>query len=44
MTGKNPIEVSYHFKNNKKILVNAVIMGGAREDSTRIGTGGTVRK
>ena len=45
MTGKNPIEVNFLiliFK--KKVLVNAVKMGGAREDSTRIGTGGTVRK
>lgn len=27
-----------------QILVNAVINGGAREDSTRIGSGGAVRK
>jgi small subunit ribosomal protein S5e len=34
MTGRNPIEV----------LILAVQNGGAREDSTRIGSGGTVRK
>eukprot|EP01016_Furgasonia_blochmanni_P050837 TRINITY_DN7918_c0_g1_i4.p1 TRINITY_DN7918_c0_g1~~TRINITY_DN7918_c0_g1_i4.p1 ORF type:complete len:351 (-),score=121.79 TRINITY_DN7918_c0_g1_i4:34-1041(-) len=34
MTGKNPIEV----------VVNAVKNSGAREDATRIGTGGVVRR
>ena len=34
MTGKNPIQV----------VINAVIAAGVREDSTRIGTGGVVRK
>jgi small subunit ribosomal protein S5e len=34
MTGKNPIQV----------LVDAVSNGGAREDSTRIGSGGAVKK
>ena len=34
MTGQNPIQV----------LVDAVQKGGAREDSTRIGTGGVVRR
>jgi small subunit ribosomal protein S5e len=34
MTGRNPID----------ILCQAVAKGGAREDSTRIGKGGAVRK
>lgn len=34
LTGLNPIQV----------LVNALTHGGAREDSTRIGSGGTVRR
>ena len=34
MTGRNPIDV----------LCQAVMKGGAREDSTRIGKGGAVRK
>lgn len=34
LTGKNPLEV----------LVNAIIQAGPREDSTRIGSGGVVRK
>ena len=34
LTGHNPIQV----------LVNALTFGGAREDSTRIGSGGTVRR
>jgi len=34
MTGQNPIQV----------LVDAVQRGGSREDSTRIGTGGVVRR
>ena len=34
LTGANPLQV----------LVNAVKNGGAREDSTRIGSGGTVRR
>jgi len=34
MTGKNPLEV----------LVDAVMNSGAREDSTRIGTAGAVKK
>ena len=34
LTGKNPIQV----------LVNAISVGGAREDSTRIGSGGVVRR
>ena len=34
MTGRNPIE----------LLVEAIMNGGAREDSTRIGTAGVVRK
>ena len=34
LTGKNPIEV----------FVNAVLAAGPREDSTRIGSGGVVRK
>lgn len=34
MTGRNPLEV----------LVGAIINAGPREDSTRIGTGGVVRK
>lgn len=34
LTGHNPLQV----------LVNAVKNGGAREDSTRIGSGGTVRR
>ena len=34
LTGQNPIQV----------LVDAVSQGGAREDSTRIGSGGTVRR
>ena len=34
LTGKNPIQV----------LVSAIQEGGAREDSTRIGSGGTVRR
>jgi len=49
MTGKNPLEVNliiflYYFSNFLKVLINAVMNGGAREDSTRIGTGGVVRK
>ena len=49
MTGKNPLEVNltiflYYFLNFLKVLINAVMNGGAREDSTRIGTGGVVRK
>ena len=34
LTGKNPLEV----------LFEAIVQGGAREDSTRIGSGGTVRR
>ena len=34
MTGRNPID----------IFVNAIQKAGAREDSTRIGSGGVVRK
>jgi small subunit ribosomal protein S5e len=34
LTGKNPLEV----------LVNAIVAAGPREDSTRIGAGGVVRK
>ena len=34
LTGKNPIQV----------IVSAIQEGGAREDSTRIGSGGTVRR
>jgi len=34
MTGKNPLEV----------LVDAIMNSGAREDSTRIGTAGVVKK
>jgi small subunit ribosomal protein S5e len=34
LTGQNPIQV----------LVDALSQGGAREDSTRIGSGGTVRR
>ena len=34
VTGQNPIQV----------LVDAISQGGAREDSTRIGSGGTVRR
>lgn len=34
LTGKNPLEV----------LVNAIVQAGPREDSTRIGAGGVVRK
>merc|ERR1711939_267994 len=34
MTGQNPLE----------ILFEAIVQGGAREDSTRIGSGGTVRR
>jgi small subunit ribosomal protein S5e len=34
LTGKNPIQV----------VVLAIQEGGAREDSTRIGSGGTVRR
>ena len=34
MTGANPIE----------IFVRAIMNGGAREDSTRVGSGGVVRK
>lgn len=34
LTGRNPLEV----------FVGAVMMAGAREDSTRIGSGGVVRK
>ena len=34
LTGLNPLQV----------LVNALTFGGAREDSTRIGSGGTVRR
>lgn len=34
MTGKNPLE----------IFVKAIMNSGAREDSTRIGSGGVVRK
>lgn len=33
-TGENPLQ----------ILVDAIAAGGAREDSTRIGTGGVVRR
>ena len=49
MTGKNPLEVNliiflYNFFNFLKVLINAVMNGGAREDSTRIGAGGVVRK
>ena len=34
LTGSNPLE----------ILFEAIVQGGAREDSTRIGSGGTVRR
>ena len=34
LTGQNPLEV----------LFEAIVQGGAREDSTRIGSGGTVRR
>ena len=34
VTGENPVQV----------LINAIAEGGAREDSTRIGSGGTVRR
>merc|ERR1712147_245255 len=34
LTGLNPLQV----------LINALANGGAREDSTRIGSGGTVRR
>merc|ERR1719162_1455181 len=34
LTGKNPVQV----------LVNAITNSGAREDSTRIGSGGVVRR
>lgn len=34
LTGQNPLQV----------LINAIANGGAREDSTRIGSGGTVRR
>ena len=34
LTGENPLQ----------ILVDAIANGGAREDSTRIGSGGTVRR
>lgn len=34
LTGSNPLEV----------LFEAIVQGGAREDSTRIGSGGTVRR
>ena len=34
MTGTNPIE----------IFIGAIMNGGAREDSTRVGSGGVVRK
>ena len=34
LAGKNPLEV----------LFEAIVQGGAREDSTRIGSGGTVRR
>ena len=34
LTGQNPLQV----------LINAITNGGAREDSTRIGSGGTVRR
>merc|ERR1712166_1007035 len=34
LTGQNPLE----------ILFEAIVQGGAREDSTRIGSGGTVRR
>lgn len=34
LTGVNPLEV----------LFEAIVQGGAREDSTRIGSGGTVRR
>jgi small subunit ribosomal protein S5e len=34
LTGANPLQV----------LVNAITFGGAREDSTRIGSGGVVRR
>lgn len=34
LTDKNPLE----------ILFEAIVQGGAREDSTRIGSGGTVRR
>ena len=34
MTGVNPIE----------IFIKAIMNGGAREDSTRVGSGGVVRK
>jgi small subunit ribosomal protein S5e len=34
LTGQNPLEV----------LFEAIVQGGSREDSTRIGSGGTVRR
>ena len=34
LTGQNPLDV----------LFEAIVQGGAREDSTRIGSGGTVRR
>ena len=33
-----------HFQNPVQVLVNAVINSGPREDSTRIGRAGTVRR
>ena len=34
LTGENPL----------KVLFDAIVQGGAREDSTRIGSGGTVKR
>lgn len=34
----------FHFQNPLQVLVNAIINSGPREDSTRIGRAGTVRR
>ena len=42
--GGNLEQKNFFFQNPVQILVNAVINSGPREDSTRIGRAGTVRR
>ena len=55
LTGENPLQVKYntptlflanlrHIFTLWQVLVNAIINSGPREDSTRIGRAGTVRR
>ena len=42
--GKIEEKIPFFFQNPVQVLVNAIINSGPREDSTRIGRAGTVRR